>query len=98
MKTILIYVCVLFIAGCNAVQYRSKEFKLVDGKPVLTGQIDATYNILNANVSDKFVYVDLKKGVMIIRGREYTADANSGYAEAAMIDSAAGFWVPKIGK
>ena len=82
---------VVGLVGCNGAQYHLKEFTLVNNKPILTRQIDATYDILNANVSDKLLFVDVQNGVVIIQGRVYKADPNSGYAEAEMIRAGMSF-------
>jgi len=78
----------LFLTGCNVVEYRHDTYTVVNGKPVLTESNITKYGsacvniktgMVMANVNDEFSLIILK--------RELLADPNSAKAIGEAITS-----------
>ncbi len=86
MKNILVAVVLLamvFISGCLDTAYHERTYTIVNGKPILTSKIDATYRACNIKITDKSITIRIpKKLIIVINGREFIPDPNSFKAES----------------
>lgn len=88
----VLFCAMLFVIGCVHAKYIRETY---DDNGKLKERKIIEYSACNMNVEGTGIHVSSPNDVNItMASRKYTADPNSGYAEAAIVKGVAGWFIP----